>query len=342
MKAAVFYGKNDLRIEEIEKPVPRSDEVLVKVMACGICGTDVHIFHGDEGAAPTPAGTVLGHEFSGIVESVGRDVTAVKPGDKVCVDPNKLCGECDYCRGGMGHFCEHITGIGTTVNGGFAEYCAVPVSQVYKFEKAGYNRAAMTEPLACCLHGIDRCNISCGDTVLIIGGGMIGMLMLQLAKMSGAGKVILSEPVEEKRRQAEKLGADLCIDSVKEDLRTALKRADVGRIATVIECVGRKETMSQAIEVAGNKATVMLFGLTSPGEKIELSPFDIFKKELTVTASYINPYTQGRALTLIENGKTDVSSMVYRTVSLTELPGILADGKERAKGKIIVVPGIGN
>lgn len=134
MKAAVFYGKNDLRIEEIEKPVPCSDEVLLKVMACGVCGTDVHIFHGDAGAAPTPAGTVLGHEFSGIVESVGRNVTAVKPGDKVCVDPNKLCGECDYCRGGMGHFCERITGIGTTVNGGFAEYCTVPVSQVYKFE----------------------------------------------------------------------------------------------------------------------------------------------------------------------------------------------------------------
>ena len=197
--------------------------MLVKVKACGICGTDVHIFHGDEGAAPTPPGTVLGHEFSGVVEDVGKDVTEVTPGDKVCVDPNKLCGKCDYCRGGMGHFCSHITGIGTTVNGGFAEYCCVPVSQVYPFKKSGYEQAAMTEPVACCLHGIDRCNISCGDTVLIIGGGMIGLIMLQLAKISGAGKVLLSEPIAEKREQARRLGADICIDSGKESPAAAAK-----------------------------------------------------------------------------------------------------------------------
>ena len=107
----------------------------------------------------------------------------------------------------------------------------------------------------------------------------------------------------------------------------------------MIACVGRKETMEQAIEAAGNKGTVMLFGLTSPGAKMEIGPFEIFKKELTVTGSYINPYTQGRALTLIENGKIDVSSMVYRTASLEELPSILADGRERAKGKIIIAPG---
>ena len=200
MKAAVFYEKNDLRIEDIEKPTPKADEVLVKVMACGICGTDVHIFHGDEGAAPTPRGTVIGHELAGVVEAVGKNVTDIKVGDKVCVDPNKLCGDCYYCKNGIGHFCEKRTGIGTVVNGGFAEYCAVPASQAYKFEgDVTFEQAAMTEPLACCLHGIDMCNIHLGDTVAIIGGGMIGMLMLQLARLSGAGKLIMIEPVESKR-----------------------------------------------------------------------------------------------------------------------------------------------
>ena len=161
MKAAVFYGKQDLRIMDIPKPTPKEDEVLIKVKACGICGTDVHIFHGDEGAAATPTGTVLGHEFAGEVESVGRDITDIKPGDRVCVDPNKLCNDCYYCKSGIGHFCENITGIGTTVNGGFAEYCVVPRSQVYKFsDNTTFEEAAMTEPLACCLHGIDMCNIS--------------------------------------------------------------------------------------------------------------------------------------------------------------------------------------
>ena len=132
MKAAVFYAKNDLRIEEIDRPTAGVGEVVLKVMACGICGTDVHIFHGDEGAAPTPAGTVLGHEFAGEVVEVGEGVCGISVGDRVCVDPNKLCNECYYCRSGIGHFCEDMIGIGTGVNGGFAQYCAVPQSQVYK------------------------------------------------------------------------------------------------------------------------------------------------------------------------------------------------------------------
>ena len=134
MKAGVFFKANDLRVIEIEKPTPKKDEVLIKVMACGVCGTDVHIFCGDEGCFPTPSGTVLGHEFSGIVEKVGDDVKEIKVGDRVCVDPNQLCGECYYCKSGIGHFCEQMTGIGTGVNGGFAEFCAVPQSQVYKIK----------------------------------------------------------------------------------------------------------------------------------------------------------------------------------------------------------------
>ena len=111
MKAAVFYDKHDLRIEELPMPSPKKGELLIKVMACGICGTDVHIFHGDEGAAKTPAGTVLGHEFAGIVEAAGEGVTDFQPGDRVCVDPNKLCGECSWCLEGIGHFCENMIGI---------------------------------------------------------------------------------------------------------------------------------------------------------------------------------------------------------------------------------------
>ena len=127
MKAAVFYGKEDLRIEELPIPeIKNADDVLLRVRACGVCGTDMHIFDGDEGAAPTPSGTVLGHEFAGEVVAVGAGVKGVKVGDRVCVDPNKLCGVCDFCRGGVGHFCEAMVGIGTTVNGGFAEYCVVP------------------------------------------------------------------------------------------------------------------------------------------------------------------------------------------------------------------------
>lgn len=337
MKAAVFYGKNDLRIENIEKPQAQDGEVLIKVMACGICGTDVHIFHGDEGAAPTPAGTVLGHEFAGVVEAIGNGVKGVSVGDRVCVDPNKLCNECDYCKSGIGHFCENMIGIGTTVNGGFAEYCVVPQSQVYKIaDTTTYEMAAMTEPVACCVHGIDMCNISCGDTVAVIGGGMIGMIMLQLAKISGAGKLIMIEPVEEKRAMAKKLGADICIDPMGQEVKDVFIKNGIERVSTVIECVGRIATMKQAIEIAGQKSTVMMFGLTAPDDTLEIKPFDLFKKEIVLKASYINPYTQRRALELIDNGKIDVVSMISAVESLEKLPEILSNPKLRTKGKVII------
>ena len=337
MRAAVFYGKHDIRIEELPVPVPDADEVLIRVKACGICGTDVHIFNGDEGAAQTPPGTVLGHEFSGVVEAVGEKVKDIRKGDRVCVDPNKLCNECYYCKSGIGHFCENMIGIGTTVNGGFAEYCRVPRSQVYKFAPTtDFARAAMAEPVACCVHGIDMCDISCADTVLIIGGGMIGLIMLQLAKLQGAGKLILLEPVEQKRILAKSLGADLCIDPVTENVREVLAANGICRISTVVECVGRPQTMEQAIFLAGKKSTVMLFGLTRPEDTVVLKPFELFRKEITIKASFINPYTQQRAVDLIDSGKIDVSSMVYETAPLERLPEILADSRLRARGKFII------
>lgn len=339
MKAAVFYGKKDLKIENIETPKPKQGQVLVRVMACGICGTDVHIFHGDEGVGETPARTVIGHEFAGLVEAIGEGVKNVKPGDRVCVDPNVLCNECYYCLGSIGHFCESMTGIGTMINGGFAELCVVPQSQVYKIkDTTTYEEAAMTEPVACCVHGIDMCEISCGDTVAVIGGGMIGMIMLQLAKNSGAGKLIMIEPVEEKREIAKKLGADLCIDPINEDVHKVLAENNIERISTVIECVGKVSTMEMAIDIAGKKSVVMMFGLTAPNDEMKIRPFQIFKKEIVLKASFINPYTQKRALELIENKKVDVSSIVYGYEPLERLPEILSDASLRSKGKFIILP----
>lgn len=337
MKAAVFYEKEDLRVEERPMPKIGADEVLVRVHACGICGTDAHIFCGDEGAAPTPAGTVLGHEFAGEVVELGANVTHLKVGDKVCVDPNKLCGQCEFCHRGIGHFCTDMIGIGTTVDGGFAEYCAAPVSQVYKVaDTLSYDAAAMTEPVSCCIHGIELCSIKCGSTVAVIGCGMIGLLMLQLAKLSGAAKIVAIEPVAEKRAHAEKLGADVTIDPTAEDVAQALAAHGITQLDTVIECVGKTSTIEQAIEIAGKYSTVMMFGLTAPAAEMKIKPFEIFKKEITLRSSYINPYTFPQAIALIESGKIDVTSMIHETAPLSELPAILADAKRRSAGKFII------
>lgn len=333
MKAAVFYKKNDLRVEERAIPEIGNDELLIRVRACGICGTDAHIFCGDEGAAPTPAGTVLGHEFAGEVVKVGADAVGFEIGDHICVDPNKLCGKCEFCRRGIGHFCESITGIGTTVDGGFAEYCAVPVSQAYKVPKTlPFEAAAMTEPVSCCLHGIELCGIKPGSRVAVIGCGMIGLLMIQLAKLSGASFIAAIEPIESKRTKALELGAD-CAVAPSDD--TAAKPG-TDNIDCVIECVGRPETIEAAINLAGRYSTVMMFGLTKPDATVSVKPFEIFKKEITLRSSYINPYTFPAAVSLIESGRLDVTSMIYEKAPLSELPDILADPRRRSAGKYVI------
>lgn len=337
MKAAVFYGRHDMRIEQVEMPRIGEDEVLVKVAYCGVCGTDVHIFEGDKGCAEVHPPIILGHEFSGVIAEVGARVRNRKAGDRVNVDPNVLCGRCEYCLSAKGHFCEHMTGIGTMVNGGFAEYVAVPVGQTRLVsEKTDLQAAAMTEPLACCLHGMDLCEIKLGDRVLVIGAGMIGLLMLQLSRLSGASFVAVSEPVAEKREEAQRLGADLCIDPVPmsaDQFETLCRGYDFN---CVIECAGLTRTIGQAVAAAGKKATVMMFGLTKPDDTVMLKPYDVFSKELTLRSSYINPYTQSRALALIEQGRIDVKSMACPPIPLEKLPDVLADASLRAKGKYVV------
>ena len=302
MKSAVFYGKHDLRVEDSTKPAVGKRDVLINVKACGVCGTDVHIYEGDKGAADVTPPTILGHEFAGVVEAVGSDVAGFKPGDRVCIDPNHPCGCCEPCRDGINHYCEHMTGYGTTVNGGFAEYCSVDMQQVYKLgDHTSFEQGAMTEPVACCLHGIDMCTIKPGSTVVVIG-------------------------------------ADLAIDSIHEDVPARLAQEGIGNVDVVIECVGKPVTIEQAIRIAGHKATVMMFGLTKPDETITVKPFEVFQKELMLTSSFINPYTQRRALELIDSGRIDVSSMVAKVASLDELGAILSDPALRAMGKYIIDP----
>ncbi len=337
MKSAVFYGKHDMRVEESPMPKVEAEDVLIQVKACGICGTDVHIYEGDKGAAEVTPPTILGHEFSGVVAEVGSAVTNVKVGDRVCIDPNCYCGKCDFCRNGIAHYCTDMIGYGTTVNGGFAEYCSVNQRQVYKLgDHTTFEQGAMTEPVACCLHGMDMCNIHPGSSVVIIGGGMIGLLMLQLARLAGAARTALLEPVASKREVAKKLGADVCIDPIHEDVKAALAAAGMTWVNTVIECVGRTSTIEQAIDIVSNKGTVMMFGLTKPDDTISLKPFEVFKKKIQLKASYINPYTQKRALDRFRQTGRFQHGLCSR--SLHNLADILAKPELRANGKYIISP----
>lgn len=335
MKAAIYTGPKQLEIQDIAIPEIGPRDVLIKVAYCGICGTDVHIFSGDGGAADVSPPLVIGHEFSGVVEAVGEKVTRVKVGDEVSVNPNDMCGACYFCQNGQEHFCTNFTGIGTTVNGGFAQYCVANEKQAYKTDGIDLLSAAMVEPLSCCLHGIDLCNIRPGSEVLVIGAGPIGLIMLQLAKLCGAGKVIMSAHSEEKRQAAFALGADLVIDPKTQNVSEVLKK-EVKNLDVVIECAGSPKAIEDSIKWAGKGATVMLFGLTGPDAEIAIKPDFIFKKELKITSSFINPYTYERSIKLLRAKKVDVTSMIKHIIPIEDLPDALANDMLRKQGKVVV------
>lgn len=336
MKAAVYHGPGGLRVEEVPVRKLKDNEVKIQVKYCGICGTDIHIFHGDGGCCDVTPPLVPGHEFSGVVAEVGAGVKTVKVGDRVTGDPNDMCGECYFCKNGMQHFCKNNIGIGTTVDGGFAEYVIMREKQVYKVsDDLSFIEAAMTEPISCCLHGIDLCNIKAGDTVLVIGGGPIGMIMMQLAKNAGASKVIMSEPVEEKREQALKLGATKTIDPLHEDVEAVLAEY-CENVNVVIECVGNVHTQADAVRFAGKGATIMYFGLAAPEESFPIKPDDIFKKELHITSSYINPYSFERAIQILESGTVELESLITNVVPLDDIADVFTKPEYRRTGKVMI------
>lgn len=339
MKSAVFHGKHDIRIEECEIPTLNPEEVLIKVMACGVCGSDVHIYEGDQGSTTTVPPLIQGHEFSGIIVETGSQVANCKVGDRVCVDPADNCNECYYCASGMMGHCEHMGAIGTNHNGGFSQYCKVKAKLIHHLaDDVTFIQGAMAEPLACCINGADRSDIKVGDNVVIYGGGMIGLLLLQLAELRGASKVILVEPVEEKREMGRKLGASLTIDPIHQDVKEMLEKNGIHHVQVVIECCGRKDTSEQAMEIVDKRGTVILFAVTAVDASIDLKTYMLFQKELTVKGSYCSPYDMGRAVELINAHRIDVTSMLGGKEPLEGLVSVLNDPKKREKGKFVILP----
>jgi len=336
MKAAVLLGVKNLAINEVPIPSIKEDEVLVKVAYCGICGTDTHIFNGDEGSAKVTPPIILGHEFSGTIIAIGEHVHHLRPGDHIAVDPNYYCGTCYYCKNGREHLCSEMNAVGVTRNGGFAEYCTMPAKAALMLPKElSLKDAAFAEPLSCCLHGMDLTHIQQGDHVLIIGGGTIGIIMVQLAKISGASHISLVEPDLKKRNLALKIGADNVFTTAN-DYYGFMSQCPTNRADRIVECVGKPETVSFAINAATKGAIVMLFGLTPPEAVVEIKPFELFKKEIHITSSFVNPYTQTRAIDLLYTRRIQVSELVSMLIPLSRLPEVIADPQYQNKSKILI------
>ena len=343
MKGNFFLGadkeqKFEMREMDLHELGPH--DVLVKNMACGICGTDVHIYHGGEGSAKVEPPVVLGHEFSGIVEAVGSEVTVVKPGDHIACDPNKYCGLCRPCRMGKKQNCEHLYAVGVNANGGFAQYSRFYEGQCFKInDDVDFDVAAMTEPLACVIHGIDLAAIKPGQNVAVIGTGAIGFLMMQMAKLEGAGKVIMCATSDEKCKMALELGADYAINSKKEDLKEKIKEiTGSDGVDVAIECVGKIPAVEQAFQIAGLGCKILIFSVPDPGAKVELDLFDLFKKELCITGSIINPDTHQRAVNMINSGKLHIKELITHTFPLTGVEDAIHMQMSKESIKVVVHP----
>ena len=340
MKASYFLGDKKFEVRDLPLPEIGEQDVLVRVAACGVCGTDVHIYHGSKGSTYVKPPVVLGHELAGEVEKIGSQVTTVKPGDHVTIDPNIYCGKCHFCQIGKKQMCQNLYAIGVNRDGGFAQYCVAPETQCYQLDKeVPLKYGAMTEPLACCVHGIDRAGIRQGDTVCVIGGGAIGLLMIQLAKLSGASKVILSEPVAMRREIGKKVGAWACVDPIHEDIKERLKELlGTEGVDVVIECVGTSVAAEQAFLAADRGATILLFSVPKPESIYSLHLEEVFQKELTILGSMINPDTHGRAAALINSGVLKLEPIITHSFSVEQVEEAILMQQSADSIKVIVEP----
>ncbi len=339
MKASFFMGKGEFKPGTMEKSDLRPNEIRVRNVAAGICGTDISIFQGGKGSAEVTPPIVLGHEYAGEVAEVGTSVQTVKVGDKVAIDPNIYCQKCYYCRNGTKQHCENLSAIGVNRHGGFAEYSIVPEKQAFLLaDHVDYEVGAMAEPLACCIHGIDLANIQSGDSVCVIGGGSIGQLMVQLAKLAGASTVILSEPVALRRGIGLENGADYAINPFEDDPRQAVENIVSRGADVVIECVGNPAATNQAFVVAGKGTSIVLFSVPRPGTTFPVDLFDVFSKELKIMGSFINPDTQQRAVNLINANKLNISPLITHRYGLDKVQDAILKQMDDESIKVIVKP----
>jgi L-iditol 2-dehydrogenase len=335
MRAAVLLAPRRLDVTTLPDPEPAPDEVIVRVAACGVCGTDRAIYNG-EYTVRYPL--TLGHELSGTVISCGADVGDLSVGDRITADPNVVDDVCYFCRHGVDHLCSGLTPLGVGQAGGFAELVAVPARYAYTLpDGISLDIGSQIEPIACCVHGIDRAAIVAGDLVTVLGSGPIGCILIQLARMQGAGTIVAVEPNPSRRKLAALSGADLvCSPS---ELVATLRsvRTTVGP-DVVIEASGNPAAAVTAVGVVRRGGTVLLFAVYPESARIEISPFRINEDELRIVGSLNNPHTHQRAIDLLAAGRLDLGNVITDSVGLEDVDRTMDIRNFPEAGKILVRP----
>lgn len=312
MQAAQVQAPGKAHVVEVATPLPGPEDVLIKVRVAGICGTDLHIYHGQyEAAYPI----IPGHEFSGVVAAVGSQVLRFRPGDRVTADPNIPCGRCPFCQRNEPNQCQSLAAVGVTRDGGFAHYVVVPEGNVFPISSLSFDEAALVEPLACVVWGLKRVAVQPGDSVLVFGAGPMGCLVLQAVQHAGAATTVITDRVGWRLEQAAALGATETVlaDDQQESRLRAL--APLG-YDVVVDATGLIAVLEQSLAYARPRGKVWVFGVCPPGERASFVPYDIFRKDLSILGSFAVNRTFQESIALIQGGRILAKPLISHSLPL--------------------------
>ena len=330
MKAAVITGIGQISVETVPDPTCGPKDVIVQVIASGICGTDLHILQG-EFAPSLPI--IPGHEFSGIITEIGKEVKGFKVGDKVAVDPSLYCGECFYCKRAQGNMCENWNAIGVTKPGGAAEYVSAPAANLYKLpDSIDIKNAGLIEPLSCAVHGFDRLPRMTGSNYLIYGSGTMGLMMMEMAKRNGAAAVYMVDVNAERLETAKKLGNSRVATSA-DQFKDQPRGWDV-----VIDCTGNAKAIADAIPRTMPGGTFLQFGVSDYATRTEVNPYWIYNKEITITGSMAVLHSFDRAGDLLAEGLLNSDVMISHRFPLDDYAKAVEMFKNGIGRKITIEP----
>jgi threonine dehydrogenase-like Zn-dependent dehydrogenase len=328
--SAVWHGTADLRLEERPVPALGPLDVLVDVVGCGVCATDLHLLDGSISLYAPPK--VLGHEVGGVVRCVGAAVTHVAPGDAVALDTSVPCNTCYYCREGRPFMCPKRV----SVAAGFSEVNVVPASVVYKLpDGVAPEVGALAEPLSCAIHAVARGEIRPADRVAIVGAGALGLLVLAVARLSGATDVVVSDLDAGRRELAVRLGATRTVDPAQEDLLGVVREMTDGRgVDCAFEAVGAQATIEQAFDLPRQGGTLVQVSVPPTAARPALRAYELFSRELTIRGSFVRTTEFRRAVDLLAT--LDLAPLITQRFPLREVDKAITAARGRQGIRVLV------
>ncbi|OPX21739.1 MAG: hypothetical protein B1H02_07195 [Candidatus Latescibacteria bacterium 4484_107] len=321
MKAVKLYKAGDVRIEEMPRPEPKSGEVLVRLKAVGVCGSDIHYFKdGRIGDTPIQSPLVLGHEPAGVIEGVGEGVTQFGIGDRVAVDPALSCGVCEWCIQGNPNLCPNVRFFGSPpVDGAFREFLTHPAHAVFKLPRGlSFADGAMLEPFGVAIHAVDLGKIRTAYTAAILGVGSIGLCVLQLVRLSGAAKIFVTDLIDDRLDLARRLGADVALRADDDPVERIQKLTGGRGVDVVFEAAGALDTPQQAMEILKPGGTLVLIGIC-PEDRIPLKASAARRKGVTIRLARRMKHVYPRAIRLAERNMVDLKCLVTHRYPLERI-----------------------